>query len=65
VADRPGHDKRYAIDATRLRTELGWVPEEEFDTGIRKTVRWYLDNAWWWQPIRERKYAGQRLGISP
>ena len=65
VADRPGHDKRYAIDATRLRTELGWVPEEEFDSGIRKTVRWYLDNAWWWQPIRERKYAGQRLGISP
>lgn len=65
VADRPGHDQRYAIDATRLRTELGWVPEEEFDTGIRKTVRWYLDNAWWWQPIRARKYAGQRLGISP
>ncbi len=62
VPDRPGHDKRYAIDATKLRTALGWMPEESFDTGILKTVRWYLDNAWWWQPIRERKYAGQRLG---
>ena len=62
VADRPGHDKRYAIDATKLRTRLGWVPEETFDTGIRKTVQWYLDNAWWWRPIREKKYAGQRLG---
>jgi dTDP-glucose 4,6-dehydratase len=62
VSDRPGHDQRYAIDATKLRTQLGWAPEETFDTGIRKTVQWYLDNAWWWQPIRERKYAGQRLG---
>ena len=62
VPDRPGHDRRYAIDASKLRTELGWVPEERFDTGIRKTVRWYLDNAWWWQPIRDKKYAGQRLG---
>ena len=64
VPDRPGHDKRYAIDATKLQTELGWMPEESFDTGIRKTVQWYLDNAWWWQPIRERKYAGQRLGAA-
>lgn len=62
VADRPGHDQRYAIDAMKLRTQLGWAPEENFDTGIRKTVQWYLDNAWWWQPIRERKYTGQRLG---
>ena len=62
VTDRPGHDRRYAIDADKLRNELGWRPEENFDTGIRRTVRWYLDNAWWWQPIREKKYAGQRLG---
>ena len=63
VTDRPGHDQRYAIDATKLRTQLGWVPEETFDTGIRKTVQWYLDNDWWWRPIRESTYAGQRLGV--
>jgi dTDP-glucose 4,6-dehydratase len=62
VTDRPGHDARYAIDATRLETELGWHAQENFDTGIRKTVRWYLDNEWWWQPLRDR-YAGQRLGL--
>lgn len=62
VPDRPGHDKRYAIDAAKLRTELGWGPEENFDSGIVKTVQWYLDNDWWWRPIREKKYAGQRLG---
>ena len=62
VADRPGHDLRYAIDASKLTRELGWQPEENFDSGIRKTVQWYLDNAWWWKPIREQKYAGERLG---
>lgn len=62
VADRPGHDERYAIDATRLETELGWRAQETFDSGIAKTVRWYIDNAWWWQPLRER-YDGQRLGL--
>lgn len=62
VQDRPGHDKRYAIDASKLKRELGWIPQENFDTGIEKTVQWYLDNAWWWQPIREKKYSGQRLG---
>jgi len=62
VADRPGHDKRYAIDATRIRRELGWSAAESFETGIAKTVQWYLDNAWWWQPIREKQYSGQRLG---
>ena len=62
VQDRPGHDKRYAIDATKLKTQLGWRPEENFDSGIVKTVQWYLANAWWWKPIREKKYAGQRLG---
>ena len=62
VTDRPGHDKRYAIDASKLKCQLGWSPAETFDTGIRKTVQWYLDNAWWWQPIREKTYAGERLG---
>ena len=62
VSDRPGHDRRYAIDASKLRKELGWVPEESFETGIRKTVQWYLENEWWWSPIREGTYAGQRLG---
>ena len=62
VDDRPGHDARYAIDATKLKTQLGWKPEEDFDTGIVKTVQWYLDNEWWWKPIRETKYGGKRLG---
>lgn len=63
VADRPGHDARYAIDATRLEGELGWRAQETFDTGIVKTVRWYLDNEWWWRPLRERVYGGERLGL--
>lgn len=63
VTDRPGHDERYAIDATRLETELGWKAQETFDTGIVKTVRWYLDNDWWWRPLRER-YDGERLGLT-
>jgi dTDP-glucose 4,6-dehydratase len=62
VTDRPGHDARYAIDASKLETELGWRAQENFDTGIEKTVRWYLDNDWWWRPLRER-YAGERLGL--
>ena len=62
VADRPGHDLRYAIDPAKLMNELGWKPEENFEAGIRKTVQWYLDNEWWWKPIHEKKYAGQRLG---
>ena len=61
VTDRPGHDARYAIDATRLEDELGWRARESFDTGIAKTVQWYLDNEWWWQPLRD--HAGQRLGL--
>ncbi|MDB5525914.1 MAG: dTDP-glucose 4,6-dehydratase [Rhizobium sp.] len=63
VADRPGHDARYAIDATRLETELGWKARENFDSGIRNTVRWYLDNEWWWQPLRDGVYSGERLGV--
>lgn len=62
VADRPGHDMRYAIDASRIKSELGWTPQETFESGIRKTVEWYLKNEWWWKPIREKKYAGERLG---
>ena len=64
VTDRPGHDARYAIDATKLETELGWKAQENFESGIEKTVRWYLDNEWWWRPLRER-YDGERLGILP
>jgi len=62
VADRPGHDQRYAIDATKLETELGWRALENFDSGIRRTVQWYLDNEWWWGPLRAQRYAGERLG---
>jgi dTDP-glucose 4,6-dehydratase len=63
VVDRPGHDLRYAIDATKLETELGWKAQETFETGIEKTVRWYLDNEWWWRPLREKVYTGERLGL--
>jgi len=64
VTDRPGHDARYAIDATRIETELGWRAQMTFDTGIERTVRWYLDNEWWWRPLREKVYDGERLGLS-
>ncbi|MCQ0988470.1 dTDP-glucose 4,6-dehydratase [Jiella marina] len=63
VTDRPGHDLRYAIDATRLETELGWKARETFSTGLEKTIRWFLENEDWWRPLRER-YAGERLGKS-
>jgi dTDP-glucose 4,6-dehydratase len=63
VADRPGHDSRYAIDATKLETELGWHAQETFDSGIEKTVRWYLDNRGWWGPLRDKIYGGERLGL--
>ena len=63
VDDRPGHDLRYAIDAAKLESELGWRALETFETGIEKTVRWYLDNEWWWRPLREKVYTGERLGV--
>ena len=63
VADRPGHDARYAIDATKLEDELGWRARETFETGLEKTVRWYLDNEAWWRPLREKTYSGERLGL--
>jgi len=65
VTDRPGHDHRYAIDATKLETELGWRAQETFDTGIEKTVKWYLDNEAWWRPLRGGVYTGERLGVLP
>ena len=64
VTDRPGHDQRYAIDAGRLEAELGWRAKETFDTGIEKTVRWYLDNRQWWESVRRGVYAGERLGLA-
>jgi dTDP-glucose 4,6-dehydratase len=63
VTDRPGHDLRYAIDSSKIERELGWKPRERFETGLRKTVRWYLDNPDWWQAIRSGKYRGERLGV--
>ena len=62
VADRPGHDLRYAIDASKIERELGWKPQETFETGMRKTVMWYLENKWWWEPLRT-KYQRERLGL--
>jgi len=63
VPDRPGHDRRYAIDSSKIERELGWTPEETFDSGLVKTIEWYLDNEWWWGPIRLGKYDGRRLGF--
>lgn len=64
VADRPGHDLRYAIDSTKIREELGWAPEIDFDTGLARTVRWFLDNEHWWRAIRNGTYRGERLGLA-
>jgi dTDP-glucose 4,6-dehydratase len=63
VKDRPGHDRRYAIDPTKIESELGWRAQETFETGLEKTVQWYLDNEAWWRPLREKVYGGQRLGL--
>ena len=64
VTDRPGHDLRYAIDAGKIERELGWRPAETFETGLRKTVAWYLDNQAWWQRVRSGVYRGERLGVA-
>jgi dTDP-glucose 4,6-dehydratase len=63
VADRPGHDLRYAIDASRIASDLGWEPRETFESGLRKTVEWYLANRTWWERIRSGVYRGERLGV--
>jgi dTDP-glucose 4,6-dehydratase len=63
VTDRPGHDLRYAIDSSKIQRELGWKPQEQFETGLRKTVKWYLDNRDWWEAVRSGSYRGERLGV--
>jgi dTDP-glucose 4,6-dehydratase len=63
VGDRPGHDRRYAIDPSKLEQELGWRPRENFDSGLGKTVGWYVENRAWWEPLRANVYGGQRLGL--
>jgi dTDP-glucose 4,6-dehydratase len=62
VGDRPGHDRRYAMDIAKIQRELSWEPGEDFDSGLRKTVCWYLANRWWWEPIWSQRYHGERLG---
>ncbi|MGF1628153.1 MAG: dTDP-glucose 4,6-dehydratase [Kiloniellaceae bacterium] len=64
VADRPGHDLRYAVDSAKIRRELDWTPRESFASGLRKTVAWYLDHEDWWRAILARRYQGERLGLS-
>lgn len=63
VADRPGHDRRYAIDASKLETELGWRAHETFESGLEKTIAWFLANEGWWKPLRKGVYSGERLGL--
>jgi dTDP-glucose 4,6-dehydratase len=64
VADRPGHDQRYAIDAGKIKAELGWVPQETFETGLAKTIDWYLNNQEWCDHVRDGSYQGERLGLA-
>ncbi|MDP1962904.1 MAG: dTDP-glucose 4,6-dehydratase [Reyranella sp.] len=65
VTDRPGHDARYAIDASKIKAELGWRPRHSFDSGLRDTVRWFLDSQPWWERVMSGAYRGERLGLSP
>ena len=64
VTDRPGHDRRYAIDPSKAEAELGWAPSKSFEEALEATIRWYLDNEAWWRPIREGRYTGERLGLA-
>ncbi|MCW2482793.1 GDP-mannose 4,6-dehydratase, partial [Candidatus Symbiopectobacterium sp. NZEC135] len=63
VTDRPGHDMRYAIDASKMAQELDWKPQETFESGMRKTVLWYLNNEAWWRSVQDGSYTGERLGL--
>ena len=63
-SDRPGHDFRYSIDSTKIKNELNWTPKETFDTGLIKTIEWYLNNETWWKKIHNHIYKQERLGIS-
>lgn len=63
VADRPGHDRRYAIDSSKMQNELGWVPQETFETGLKKTIQWYLENSEWCQRVQDGSYQRERLGV--
>jgi dTDP-glucose 4,6-dehydratase len=63
VTDRPGHDWRYAIDASKIERELGWTPRETFVSGMRRTVEWYMGNRGWWEGVRSGRYRGERLGL--
>ena len=65
VEDRPGHDRRYAIDPAKIERELGWHAEESFESGLAKTIDWYLASEDWWRPLRESRYDGARLGAVP
>jgi dTDP-glucose 4,6-dehydratase len=64
VADRPGHDRRYGIDATKIKRQLGWKPTHDFESGLAKTVRWYVENRAWWEAILDRGYRTERLGLA-
>ena len=65
VADRPGHDLRYAINASKIKNELGWMPKQDHQSGFRNTVRWYLNNQSWWNQILDGSYRLERIGITP
>ncbi|MCU9638916.1 dTDP-glucose 4,6-dehydratase, partial [Escherichia coli] len=62
-ADRPGHDLPYAIDSAKITCELGWLPQQTFESGIRKTLQWYLANERWWKQVQDGSYQGERLGL--
>ena len=64
MTDRPGHDFRYEIDPARTEAALGWTAPHDFETGLARTIDWYLDNQAWWEGVRAARYAGQRLGVA-